>query len=222
MSERDDPVLRRVAPDIRLNEALRPWPAARITATSTAMPRRTLLSGLTGAAAFAVTMGISTALRGPSMQPDGAMSGPVARHLDLVVAHTGETFSDVFAEGGRYDDHKLARLNKLLRDYQNGEVKPIDPALFDLMARIQSQVGQPLRVLSGYRSWRTNRFMYLVGLDVAEHSQHVAAKAVDFTVAGVPAAKLGEIARKSGAGGVGVYRSGFVHVDTGLSRDWTG
>jgi len=222
MSGHDDSVLSRAAPDIRLDESLRPWPSARITATSGTMPRRTVLSGLTGAAAFAVTMGVSSALRGPSMPPEGAVSGPVARHLDLVVAHTGETFSDVFAEDGRYDDRKLDRLNKLLRDYQNGEVKPIDPALFDLMARIQSQVGQPLRVLSGYRSWRTNRFMYLVGLDVAEHSLHVAAKAVDFMVPGVAARKLGEIARKSGAGGVGVYRSGFVHVDTGLSRDWIG
>lgn len=220
MSERDDPGLRRVAPEIRLDTALRPRPLALTAPTAGTVPRRTLLTGLTGVAAFAMTMGVSTALRMPSGPP--SVPGPVARHLDLIVAHTGETFSDVFAEGDRYDTPKLARLSKLLRDYQNGEVKPIDPALFDLMARIQSHVGQPLRVLSGYRSWRTNRFMYLVGMDVAEHSQHVAAKAVDFTVPGIPAAKLGEIARRSGAGGVGVYRSGFVHVDTASMRDWTG
>jgi uncharacterized protein YcbK (DUF882 family) len=95
--------------------------------------------------------------------------------------------------------------------------------LFDLLARMQALIGQPLRVLSGYRSWQTNRFMYLVGFDVAEHSQHVAARAVDFTVPGIPPQRLGDIARQCGAGGVGVYRrSAFVHVDTGPRRDWTG
>jgi uncharacterized protein YcbK (DUF882 family) len=138
------------------------------------------------------------------------------------VAQTGEAFADVFAEGERYDPDKLARLNRLLRDYWSGAVRPVDPALFDLMARVQARVGQKLRVLSGYRSPQTNRFMHLVGFDVAEHSLHTAAKAVDFMVPGVPARMLGEIARQCGAGGVGIYRSGFVHMDTGMTRSWTG
>jgi uncharacterized protein YcbK (DUF882 family) len=186
------------------------------------MGRRGALSGLAGTAVFSLAMGLSTPADGPAIRPGTQPAGPVPRHLNLVVAHTGETFSDVFAEGDQYDGQKLARLNRLLRDYWNGEVKPIDPALLDLMARVQAIVGQPLRVLSGYRSWRTNRFMRIVGFDVAEHSQHVAAKAVDFMVPGITAAKLGEIARRCGAGGIGVYRSGFVHIDTGMQRNWTG
>jgi uncharacterized protein YcbK (DUF882 family) len=142
--------------------------------------------------------------------------------LNIVAAHTGEAFSDVFAEGDRYDDHGLARLNELLRDHRTGEVKSIDPALFDVLARIQSQVGQPLRVLSGYRSWQTNHLLHMAGFDVAEHSLHIAAKAIDFMVPGMPAAKLGEICRQCGAGGLGIYRSGFVHVDTGAERNWVG
>jgi uncharacterized protein YcbK (DUF882 family) len=144
------------------------------------------------------------------------------RSLDLVVAATGEAFTGVFADGEHYDDASLGRLNRLLRDSWSGAVKTIDPALFDVLARVQAEVGQTLRVLSGYRAWRTNRFLQIVGFDVAEHSQHVAGKAVDVAVPGVTAAALGAVARRCGAGGVGIYRSGFVHIDTGAARDWTG
>ena len=138
------------------------------------------------------------------------------------MAHTGESFADVFAAGDRYDDTGLARLNKLLRDYRTGEVKSVDPALFDVMARVQAQVGQPLRVLSGYRSAQTNHLLHMAGFDVAEHSFHISARAVDFTVTGVSVATLGDIARQCGAGGIGLYRSGFIHVDTGPVRNWSG
>ncbi len=221
MPERSDPMPSRPVSDIRLDADMRWRPSTQPAPADGLIRRRAALSGLAGAAAFSATIGLSTALHGPSVD-EGMRADAAPRSLNLVAAQTGETFSDVFAEGGRYDNAKLARLNRLLRDYQSGEVKPIDPALFDLMARVQSYIDQPLRVLSGYRSWRTNRFMYLVGFDVAENSQHVAAKAVDFSVPGMAAAKLGEIAQRCGAGGIGIYRSGFVHIDTGPSRHWTG
>jgi uncharacterized protein YcbK (DUF882 family) len=169
-------------------------------------------------------LGNSTArARGPSVRPEGTRSGAGAKRLNLVVTHTGEAFSDVFAEGGRYDQRGLMQLNKLLRDYRTGEVKSIDPALFDILARIQSQLGQPLRVLSGFRSAQTNHLLHMAGFDVAEHSLHIAAKAIDFMVPGIAPEKLGEICRHCGAGGLGIYhRSGFVHVDTGTTRNWTG
>ena len=194
--------------------------------TSAGLRRRTALAGLAGGT-LSVALGRSVFARGPSVRPEGTFearrSGLGPKHLNLVVAQTGESFSDVFAEGDRYDDRGLARLNKLLRDFRTGEVKPIDPALFDVLARVQSQVGQPLRVLSGYRSWQTNHVLYMAGHDVAEHSLHIAAKAVDFMVPNIPAAKLGEICRGCGAsGGLGIYQSGFVHVDTGPKRNWTG
>jgi uncharacterized protein YcbK (DUF882 family) len=161
--------------------------------------------------------------RGPSVRPENARSGRGPRHLQLVAVHTGETFSDVFADEDRYDAHGLAALNRLLRDFRTGEVKSIDPALFDVLARVQSQVGQPLRVLSGYRSEQTNRLLHMAGFDVAEHSLHIAAKAVDFMVPGIAAPKLGDLCRQCGAaGGLGIYQSGFVHVDTGMLRNWTG
>jgi uncharacterized protein YcbK (DUF882 family) len=215
------PVTASSPPPLCADATLRLRPT-EVAARDGGMRRRTALTGLTGVAAWSVAMGLSTPADGPSSATDPGRGALAPRYLSLVVTHTGESFADVFAEGDSYDAQKLTRLNKLLRDYASGETKPIDPALFTVLARVHAEIGQPLRVLSGYRSWRNNRFMRLVGYDVAENSQHVAGKAVDFMVTGVTAAKLGEIARRCGAGGVGIYRSGFVHVDTGPVRSWTG
>jgi uncharacterized protein YcbK (DUF882 family) len=185
--------------------------------------RGAVLSALAGTA-FSVAGGGMARARGPSVRPEGARSrsGAGTKRLDLVVPHTGEAFSDVFAEDGHYDSRGLVELNRLLRDYRTGEVKAIDPALFDVLARIQSQLGQKLRVLSGFRSAETNRLMHMAGFDVAEHSLHIAAKAIDFMVPGIAPDRLGALCRQCGAGGLGIYRSGFVHVDTGMERNWTG
>jgi len=192
---------------------------------SGAVRRRLALSGLAGTA-LSLATGSSVRARGPSVRSESLQSSLQStlhpKYLNLVVAHTGESFADVFAAGDRYDDTGLARLNKLLRDYRTGEVKSVDPALFDLLARVQAQVNQPLRVLSGYRSAQTNQLLHMAGFDVAEHSFHISAKAIDFSVTGVPVATLGDIARQCGAGGIGLYRSGFIHVDTGPVRNWSG
>lgn len=185
--------------------------------------RRAAVSGL---AAAAVTLVSGALAKGPTVRPEGTRGGAggvgAPKRLNLVVAQTGETFSDVYADGDQYDDHGLARLSRLLRDFRTGEVRSIDPALFDVLARVQAQVEQPLRVLSGYRSRETNQMLHMAGFDVAEHSLHIAARAVDFTVPGLPVAQLGDIARACGAGGIGLYRSGFIHVDTGPQRNWAG
>lgn len=212
----------RPTPVLRASAELRGRSSADVGRARGDTGRRQALSGLAGLALFSLTVGLSRPAGGPAAVPGSPRVASATRSLDIVVAQTGETFSGVFAEGQTYDPRKLAQLSRLLRDYWSGAVRPIDPALFDLMARVQGQVGQPLRVLSGYRAQRTNRFMHLVGFDVAEHSLHTAAKAVDFMVPGVPARKLGEIARQCGAGGVGIYRSGFVHIDTGMTRNWVG
>jgi uncharacterized protein YcbK (DUF882 family) len=57
---------------------------------------------------------------------------------------------------------------------------------------------------------------------VAEHSQHILAKAIDIRVPGVRTATLRNAALSLEAGGVGYYpRSQFVHVDVGPVRQWT-
>lgn len=145
------------------------------------------------------------------------------RRLTVVSANTGETFSDVFALGNRPSVIAMARLSRLMRDHHNGATKPIDPALIEILARIQTKVLRPIQILSGYRSPATNYKMYLADpVGVAEHSFHTSGRAVDITVAGASMDVLGKLARQCGAGGVGTYASGFIHIDTGPVREWVG
>jgi len=56
---------------------------------------------------------------------------------------------------------------------------------------------------------------------VAEHSQHMLAKAIDIRVPGVNTLTLRNAALALHAGGVGFYpESQFVHVDVGPVRQW--
>ena len=145
------------------------------------------------------------------------------RRLTVVSAHTGEKFSDVFALGNRPNVIAMARLSRLMRDQHNGATKAIDPALIEILARIQTKVLRPIQILSGYRSPETNYKMYLADPGgVAEHSFHTIGKAVDIMVAGASVEVLGKLARQCGAGGVGTYSSGFIHIDTGPVREWVG
>lgn len=145
------------------------------------------------------------------------------RRLTVVSAQTGETFSDVFALGNRPSAIAMARLSRLMRDQHNGATKAIDPALIEILARMQTKVLRPIQILSGYRSPATNFKMYLADpVGVAEHSFHTIGKAVDIMVAGASVEVLGKLARQCGAGGVGTYSSGFIHIDTGPVREWVG
>ena len=52
-------------------------------------------------------------------------------------------------------------------------------------------------------------------------TMHLAGRAADVAVEGIPSAVLAKLAARFEAGGVGVYPT-FVHVDTGPVRAWTG
>jgi hypothetical protein len=60
----------------------------------------------------------------------------------------------------------------------------------------------------------------LTTFGVAEHSQHIHARAIDFTI-GSGLADAMAAARRMRRGGVGWYpKSSFIHVDTGPVRNW--
>src|ERR1051325_4094135 len=55
---------------------------------------------------------------------------------------------------------------------------------------------------------------------VAQFSQHMLGKAIDFNINGAPVERLREIAMRLQRGGVGFYPGSFVHVDVGSVRHW--
>lgn len=147
------------------------------------------------------------------------------RSLYLYYTHTKETARIVFKRNGRFVQSGLDQLNVFLRDWRRNEPAKMDPALFDLLWEVYQESGatQPIHIVSAYRSPATNAMLASNSSGVASNSQHMAGKAIDFFIPGVPVAKLREIGFRKQVGGVGFYPSSgspFVHLDTGSVRAW--
>ncbi len=101
----------------------------------------------------------------------------------------------------------------------------MDPKLFDILWEVYRESGsrQPIDVLSGYRSPQTNAMLRRRSRQVAEHSQHMAGKAIDAHFVDVGTGSIRDIAMRMQAGGVGFYPIGitpWVHIDSGTVRYW--
>jgi uncharacterized protein YcbK (DUF882 family) len=78
-------------------------------------------------------------------------------------------------------------------------------------------------VVSGFRHPKYNLMLRKKGHQVARDSQHTHGDAIDFFLPGVTTAALHAWAKAQRLGGVGLYLdSGFVHMDTGKIRYWSG
>lgn len=174
--------------------------------------RRFLGIGLVAAAAMAPIPGwAKTALR-------------KERALSFFHAHTGERLKAVYFADGRYLPDVLKQINYILRDYHTNEIKPVSPALLDLLHALGQRLGtgDTFEVLSAYRSAETNALLSRSTRGVAKHSLHIEAKAIDIMVPGIRARDVARTARDMQVGGVGYYpRRSFVHVDIGDVRTWT-
>jgi uncharacterized protein YcbK (DUF882 family) len=157
--------------------------------------------------------------------PAPPAEGPGSRRIALINLHTPESLDIEFCCGGEYRPDALAAVQALLRDYRTGEQHPIDPALLDYLydAAKAARVDPVFRVISGYRSPRTNQMLHERSSGVASKSLHMEGRAIDVRLAGVDCGDLAAAALKLARGGVGYYRrSDFVHLDTGAVRSWQG
>lgn len=157
--------------------------------------------------------------------PAAAWAALPERRLLLRNANNGERADVCYFSGGRLRASGLAELNHFMRDWRTGEVARIDPALFDLLARIHTATDAdkraPFTLISGYRSPKTNGRLRRHSSGVASKSQHMHGKAVDIALRNVRLANVQKAALSLRAGGVGYYpQDGFVHVDTGPVRRW--
>jgi len=145
------------------------------------------------------------------------------RALSLFNTHTAETLDLVYFERGEYLADALQAINRLLRDHRTDEIKAIDVDLLDLLFTTTEKLDakQPLQVVSGFRSPRSNAQLRRGGRGVAKKSYHMTGQAIDIRLPDTSLRSLRQVAVDLKSGGVGYYpRSGFVHVDTGPIRTW--
>jgi uncharacterized protein YcbK (DUF882 family) len=180
--------------------------------------RRNLLAGA-AALALAPVLGTATAasskIRQQIVYPE--------RSLSLNNVHTGENERVVYWADGTYQTEGLNRINWILRDFRTSETKTIDPRLLNILYLLTRtlDVDNPILVLSGYRSKKTNDMLRRTTEGVARRSFHMAGRAIDIRMPAVPTQHVQRAALQLGGGGVGYYpSSNFVHLDSGPVRTW--
>jgi uncharacterized protein YcbK (DUF882 family) len=173
------------------------------------MDRRRFLSFAAGLAAF------PAAARAVSRPP-------ALRRLRLANANTGETFEGTYRNDNGPIDRVIEELCIFLRDHHSGEKTQMDLGVIDFLADVLDAVGATsATILSAYRTAETNAMLARTTFGVAEHSQHIAGRALDLRLDSKLAQAM-NAARKMQRGGVGWYpHSGFIHIDTGPVRNWT-
>jgi uncharacterized protein YcbK (DUF882 family) len=172
------------------------------------MDRRLLLAIIAGSVAWP---GISRAMPVPS----------APARLNLVNAHTGETFSGTYRDADGPIPTVMDELSIFLRDFHADARIAVDVGVLDFLAAVMQAAGQAsATILSAYRTPETNAMLARTNFGVAENSQHMYGRALDVHFgAGLEAAM--RAARAMKAGGVGWYpHSGFMHIDSGPVRNW--
>jgi uncharacterized protein YcbK (DUF882 family) len=147
------------------------------------------------------------------------------RTISLHHIHTDEELTVTYKVNGRYDEEALRKIDNLLRDWRESKEIRMDPHLIDLLWEVHHEVGakEAIWIVCGFRSPETNAMLRRRSSGVAQFSQHMLGKAIDFYIPGVSLEQLREAGLRAQRGGVGFYPtsgSPFVHMDTGSVRHW--
>jgi uncharacterized protein YcbK (DUF882 family) len=163
----------------------------------------------------------------PRLDASVQTASPQQYHLRMHHLHTGEDIDVIYRIGNTYIPSALDELNHFLRDHRTQDVSNYDPKEFDVLHALMASLHRPngvIDIICGYRTPWSNNFLRTRSAEtgVAEHSQHMLAKAIDIRVPGVSTIALRNAALALHAGGVGFYPvSQFVHVDVGPVRTWS-
>ena len=147
---------------------------------------------------------------------------PGARPAKLINLHNFWTKEWLAVEAGSRAPQ--ATVDRFLRDHFTNKPSTMEPRLIDMVvAAAGSFHSDVVEVVSGFRHPKYNLILRKKGHQVARDSQHTHGNAIDFTIPHVAVQTLEAWARAQKLGGVGLYpESGFVHMDTGPIRTWSG
>ncbi|HSD88726.1 MAG TPA: DUF882 domain-containing protein [Kofleriaceae bacterium] len=117
-----------------------------------------------------------------------------------------------------------AEVDLFLRDHFTNMATQMDPKLIGVVVGAAKQFKSDfVTVVSGFRHPKFNLMLRKKGHQVARDSQHTHGNAIDFQIPTTTTRALETWAKAQKIGGVGVYmESGFVHMDTGPIRFWSG
>ncbi|MDQ4136614.1 MAG: DUF882 domain-containing protein, partial [Pseudomonadota bacterium] len=168
---------------------------------------------------------VAAAWIGGTQGTQDAVANGDTRTLTIYHTHTRESATVTFRRNGQYDERALEQLNWLLRDWRRDEPTRMDPRLFDTLWEVYRETGsdEAVHVVSAYRSPETNSMLRRRSRAVAEHSQHMLGKAMDFYLPDVPVGRIRAIGMRLQNGGVGYYPTAgnpFIHLDVGSVRAW--
>lgn len=185
--------------------------------TETNVNRRALLgafAGITAVTAAPAYAGVFGYLKG---------AGNI-RSIHLRSSRTGESVNTIYWIDGKYIKPALKEINWLMRDWRENKAVNMDRRTIDVIAAAHSRLNtsEPVLMLSGYRSPRTNAMLRSKSRGVAKDSYHMKGMATDMRVPSRSVSQIAKAAMASRTGGVGkYYRSNFVHVDSGPIRTWS-
>lgn len=145
------------------------------------------------------------------------------RSISLFSPHTGDKLKTVYWENGIYYSEPLKDIAYMLRDQHTQDMAPIDARLIDTLWALQQKLRtpHPFEIVCGYRTPRSNAYIYKHERGVARNSYHMYGRAVDIRLTDRSPAQVQSAAWALQQGGVGYYpRADFVHIDTGGIRRW--
>jgi hypothetical protein len=113
---------------------------------------------------------------------------------------------------------------RFLRDHYTNQPTQMEPKLLDVVLGAVSHFKSDTAiVVSAFRHPKYNLILRKKGHQVARDSSHTKGNAVDFYIPKIATPRLHAWAKDQKLGGVGLYlASGFIHMDTGPIRFWSG
>lgn len=181
---------------------------------------------------LAMTFGLTAAVSPITalMLPERVMAEEIVP-LRIYNPHTGDKYEVQLFEGDRWNAMGILACDWMMRDWREKETVECDRKLYAALYVIQKKFGitDPIMIHSGFRSQKTNAMLrnrsiarrngQVTWETPAVGSQHILAKAVDFSLPGVPPREVARYVESLNLGGTGNY-STFTHMDTGRVRHW--
>ena len=127
------------------------------------------------------------------------------RKLKMNNSRTGEYIDLVYWVEGEYIYEAVREFSHFMRDWRQNKTIQCDPRNLDLLAATQLLMdsSEPLELLSGYRTKKTNKMLSNMYDGVAQNSYHMKAMAADVRMKSRTVSQISKAARSCRGGGVG-------------------